>query len=136
MIKDVRTHAIIGAAMEVHRRLGCGYAEAIYQEAFAMELESRKVPYRAEVEFPVVYKGRTLRKTHRADFLCYDSVVVETKALPQLTSLEDAQVISYLKASGNEVGLLLNFGARSLEFKRLVLSKSVGADPGISAPDA
>ena len=120
--------------MEVHRRLGCGFSEAVYQEAFAIELESRQVPHGTEVEFPVTYKGRKLRKTYRVDFLCYDSVVVETKALPKLTSLEEAGVISYLKASGNEVGLLLNFGARSLEYKRLVLSKRISAEPTATAP--
>lgn len=108
--------------MEVHRELGPGFLEAVYQEAFARELTKQGIPFRSEVEVPVFYKGQKLTTSYRADFVCFDSIIVEIKALGQLTGIEESQVINYLKATGHTVGLLMNFGARSLQHKRLVLS--------------
>lgn len=121
--RDPRTYAIIGAAMEVHRELGCGFSEPVYQDAFEKEATRRSLPFGREVELPVFYKGERLKTGYRSDFLCFDDLVVELKALSQLTSREEAQVISYLKAGNFEVGLLINFGAESLEYKRLVYTK-------------
>jgi GxxExxY protein len=116
--KDPRTYAIIGAAMEVHRQLGPGFLEAVYQEALAVELTERGVPYAREVELPILYKGVRLHTAYRADFICFGEIIVELKALHALSVIEHAQLINYLKATQMCIGLLLNFGASSLEYKR------------------
>lgn len=120
--RDPRTYAIIGAAMEVHRQLGCGFLESVYQEALAVELENRHIPYTRESRFPVVYKGRPLSCQYRPDFICFETVMVELKALGQLSRVEESQLINYLKVTGYHTGLLLNFGRKSLEQRRFVLS--------------
>ena len=120
--KDPRTHAIIGAAMEVHRQLGNGFLEAVYQEALAIELAARAIPFQREVELSVTYKGVLLRCKYKADFICYDSVIIELKALAATSGIEQAQLLNYLKATGLPIGLVINFGTPSLEYKRLVFS--------------
>src|SRR5206468_9744241 len=120
MQKNPQSHAVIGAAMEVHRELGFGFLEAVYQYALALEFEEREIPSRAEVPLSVRYKGKLLTCGYRADFVCYEDFLVETKAITELTRADDAQLINELKATGLQRGLLLNFGAPSLGFKRLV----------------
>lgn len=119
--RDPRTYKIIRAAMEVHRQLGCGFLEGVYQEALALELKNREIPFRRELMFPVSYKGYRLCTQYRPDFVCFDSVIVELKALSSLSSAEDSQLINYLKVTGYHTGLLLNFGTRSLQQRRFVL---------------
>jgi len=120
--RDRQTHAIIGAAMKVRRRLGPGFLEAVYQQALAIEFSDRTIPFVSEAELPVYYKGQCLACSYRADFVCYDEVIVELKALKAITGVEEAQVLNYLKATGLGRGLLLNFGNPRLEFKRFVFS--------------
>ncbi|MBZ0305993.1 MAG: GxxExxY protein [Anaerolineae bacterium] len=122
MSNDEQTFEIIGAAMAVHRELGHGFLEAVYQEALAIEFTDRGMPFAREVELPILFRGQRLNTGYRADFLCFDNIIVELKALDKLTTREEAQVINYLKASGKPRGLLLNFGNRSLEQKRFVLN--------------
>jgi len=117
---DPRTYAIIGAAMEVHSHLGCGFLEPVYQEAMGLELANRGIPFQPQLELRLFYKGARLAAFYKADFVCFEAIIVELKALAQLGGVEDAQVINYLKATGLRVGLLLNSGAQSLQCKRLV----------------
>ena len=120
MEKDPQSHAIIGAAMEVHRELGRGFLELVYQTALALEFQDRRIPFKAEVALPVRYKGKVLTCGYRADFVCFEDFLVEIKAISKLTTADDAQLLNELKATGYQRGLLLNFGSRSLEVKRLV----------------
>lgn len=121
------TGQIIGAAIEVHRTLGPGFLEGVYEEALAIELQSRGLRFPSQQEVNVQYKGRALKHKYRPDFIVADCVIVEIKALDRLTSVDEAQVINYLKATGYTVALLFNFGARSLEWKRLVLGAAASA---------
>ncbi len=120
MDNDDRTYAIIGAAMEVHRVLGVGFLEAVYQGALAAEFGWRRIPFETQVEIPVCYRGHRLECYYRVDFVCFQSVMVELKAVSGLASERSAQLLNYLKASGSSTGLLLNFGSLSLETKRLI----------------
>lgn len=117
---DPETYAIIGAAMEVHKELGCGFLERVYQEALAIEFSHRGIPFSKEYELPISYKGEKLESTYRVDFFCFGTIPVEVKAIDALTGKETAQEINYLKASHSKKGLLLNFGTQSLQHKRLV----------------
>ncbi len=114
-------YRIMGAAMEVHRVLGPGFAEAVYHEALAMECSWRKIPFVSEQPLKIAYKGITLEKYYIADMVCYDKIIVELKALKELTDKEVGQVLNYLKATGLHIGLLINFGSPGkLEWQRLI----------------
>lgn len=119
-IRDHETYAIIGAAMTVHTELGYGFLEAIYQEALEFEFQLQSIPYERERKLPVQYKAQILTAYYKTDFVCYGTVVVEIKAMKKLSGHEEAQLLNYLKASGLKRGLLLNFGTRKLQYKRLV----------------
>jgi GxxExxY protein len=91
---DRETYDIIGAALEVHKSLGFGFLEAVYQEAFAVELTERRIPFSREVDIPVFYKGKELKTCYRSDFICHDSIVIELKAISKLGDVETAQVLN------------------------------------------
>ncbi len=116
------TRKIIGAAMKVHSTLGNGFQEVIYQRALALEMVNNGLSYQRELEMPIFYAGEEIG-TRRVDFLVEDKVMVELKSLTQLEDVHLAQAINYLEAYHLEVGLLLNFGAKRLEYKRLINSK-------------
>jgi GxxExxY protein len=112
------SYKIIGACLEVHNELGSGFAEPIYQESLAYEFKLRNIPFIKEKQLNVRYKDILLEKYYVADFICYDKIIVETKALSQLLPEHEAQVLNYLKATGFQLGLLINFGEKSLVYKR------------------
>jgi GxxExxY protein len=115
------TGKIIGSAIQVHKVMGNGFQEVIYQRALAMELTKQKLSFQREVEIPIFYDNQHIG-TRRVDFLVENKVMVELKALIQLEDVHLAQAINYLEAYHLEVGLLINFGAKSLEFKRVINS--------------
>ena len=119
-MRDEKTYKIIGATIEVHKELGCGFLEAVYQEALEREFGCQGISFKSQSIIQIAYKGKPLDKTYQPDFICYEEVIVEIKAISGLTGVEEAQLINYLKASGLKVGLLINFGSKSLEHKRLV----------------
>jgi len=106
--------------MEVHRELGCGFLEAVYQEALQKEFRIQGIPFMPQPVVEIRYKGQLLEKKYQPDFLCFGEVITEIKAVSSLSGVEEAQIINYLKATGLHVGLLINFGSRSLQYKRLV----------------
>ena len=120
LIEKELTQRVIGAAMEVHKVLGCGFLEAVYQEALEIELRERGIRFSRQPETKIQYKSHTLSKTYQPDMLVEDRLFVELKALDRISAAEESQLLNYLKATGIKVGLLINFGARSLEWKRMV----------------
>jgi GxxExxY protein len=115
------TYKIIGACMEVHSELGCGFLEAVYQEALSMVLEEKGIPFQREKVLDINFRGTLLLKKYVADFICFDKVIVELKAADGLTDKDMAQVLNYLKATGLKIGLLINFGTTKLQYKRIIL---------------
>jgi len=114
-------YKIIGACMEVHKELGPGFLEPVYQEALSLEFYVQGIHFEKEKDIRIVYKGKTLDKCYKADFLCFDKIIVELKALSELSNDHIAQLLNYLKATKLRVGLLVNFGSPSLVYKRLIL---------------
>ena len=125
------THAIIGAAIEVHRHLGPGFLESAYGDALEREFALRAIPGEREVQLDILYKGESLRTRYRADFVV-QHVLVELKAQSNLSAIDEAQVLHYLRATGLSVALLVNFGSRSCEIRRFVANgfngRSVSVD--------
>ena len=111
------SYAIIGACMKVHRALGPGFLEAVYEEVIEKEFIVQNIPYKRQVKLDLYYEGVQLKKYYRADFVCYDSIIVELKAVTQIPSVFYAQLQNYLKCTNMELGMLINFGTPSLTYK-------------------
>lgn len=120
--QDKITHRIIGCAMEVHNTLGNGFQEVIYQRCLSIELNENGIEHQREVEMPIFYKGQDVG-LRRADFLVMGEIMVELKAIIDLEDVHLAQAMNYLEAYNLEIGMLINFGANSMEFKRLTNKK-------------
>lgn len=117
------TGKIIASAMEVHRNLGPGFLEAVYAEALEYELKKSGLRFTREPELKIKYKDIVLNKTYRADFVIADCVLVENKSTDGLTKIDAAQMFNYLKITDKKVGLLLNYGKPSLEWKRIICER-------------
>ena len=125
------TYQILGACFEVYNELGCGFLEPVYQECLELEFRSQEIPFESQKTLKIVYKGEELQKRYQPDFICYDAVVVELKAVSKMTGEHRAQLLNYLHAANLDVGLLVNFGHfPRLEYERL-LSRRL-ADLGVS----
>jgi GxxExxY protein len=115
---------IQGAIFNVYRTMGCGFLESVYQECLGIELNKSGIPFNSQVEISLDYNGITLKQKYRADFVCYDKIILEIKAVKSLDDVHTAQVINYLNATGYKLGLLVNFGCfPKVDIKRLVLEK-------------
>ena len=114
-------YQIIGAAMEVYNQLGNGFLEGVYQDALALELQMRNIPFKEQASLQITYKAQPLRHHYTPDMILFDGIILELKAISSLGVNEEAQLLNYLKASGLRLGLLINFGAENkLEWKRMV----------------
>lgn len=118
-VLEEETYKIRGCLLNIHKELGCGFLEKVYQEALEMELSAANIPFSREKILPVYYNGKQLKQTYIADFVCYDNIIIEVKAVSELTDLHRAQVFNYLKATNLDLGLLVNFGEISLKVERL-----------------
>lgn len=124
LIYSNETYQIIGAAMEVHKTFGPGFLESVYQEALEIELTKQNIPYISQKRIQIKFKDILLNQYYIADFLCYDKIIVELKAVSTILPEHEAQTLNYLKATGTKLGLLFNFGEESLTFKRFVNTPS------------
>ena len=121
IIYENDSYKIIGACIEVHKELGCGFLEAVYQEALEHEFKRQNIPFEREKELKIYFKNIELKKKYNADFICFNRIIVEIKALSKLNSDHDSQILNYLKATGIKLSIVINFGEKSLKYKRLVL---------------
>ena len=119
LYKD-ESFAIVGACMKVHRSLGAGFLEAVYEEALEREFKNLKIPFKKQVKLDLYYDNQKLKKQYRADFICYDTIIVEIKAVSQIPVTFYAQLTNYLKCTKLELGMLINFGTPSLTYKRII----------------
>ena len=115
------SYSVVGACFEVYKEKGCGFLEAVYQECLKLEFHSQDIPFREQPCLNLTYKDMALKHTYVPDFICFDKIIVEIKAVSQLTDEHRAQVHNYLKATGYKLGLLVNFGHYpKLEYERIV----------------
>ena len=116
-------YRIVGAAINVSNNLGCGFLEAVYQEVLGIEFSDNNIPFEAQKRLTITYKDRILTKEYIADFLCFEKIIVEIKAIKNITEIEEAQLINYLKATKLPLGLIINFGGEKMEWKRYANTK-------------
>ncbi len=114
------SYKIVGAMLNVHNELGCGFLEAVYQDALEIEFSMQGIPYEREKEYDILYKGHVIDKKYRVDFVCYDKIIVELKAIDMLLSVHYSQVLNYLKMSSLKLGILANFGESKLNTQRII----------------
>ena len=115
------TYDIIGCAMEVHNELGCGFLEPVYQEALSIVFRENNIPFVKEKTLDIKFKGQVLNKKYIADFVCFDKVIIELKAMDSISPQNLAQTINYLKCTDKRLGLIINFGTTSLQYRRVIL---------------
>jgi len=121
LIYAEEAYELQGAIFEVYKTIGCGFLEAVYQECLEKEFTLQDIPFESQTELKLDYKGEILKQTYKPDFICFDNIIVEIKAVKELTNEHQAQVINYLKATDMELGLLVNFGSYpKAEIKRLI----------------
>ena len=116
---EEETGKILNACMEVHKELGNGFLEPVYQEALEEEFKLQHIPYEREKLLNIIYKGKKLTKEYFADFVCYGNIIVELKAVTNLVKAHKSQIINYMKATNSEIGILVNFGENSLKWERI-----------------
>lgn len=119
--RDKETYEIIGVCMEVHRNLGAGLLEVVYKDALEIEFREKNIPFEREKEFPIEYKGKILPHKFYADFVVNGDIILEIKAVKEFSNEHIAQIINYMKISDSELGLLVNFYPKSLQYKRYIL---------------
>ena len=127
MIYKKESYRIIGVAMEVHNELKNGFSEPVYQEALEKEFINQEIPYEREKVMNIYYKGVKLDKYYKADFICFKEIIVELKALADLTGEHKSQLINYLKATKKPLGILINFGKPSLQYQRVINTQKMKA---------
>jgi len=120
LLFENETYKIIGACMHVHKTLGHGFLESVYQEALEKEFRKQNIPFESQKKLFIMLEGEVMNKTFKADFICYSSVIIEIKAVSYLVQDFQKQTINYLKATSLPVGLLINFGEPSLKWKRFI----------------
>ena len=120
---EKETWAIRGAALEVHKELGCGFLEEVYQEAMERELRLSGIPFEPQKQLELYYKGELMTKYYKPDLICYGEIIVELKAVSEIRPEHKAQVINYLKATGKRMGMLINFGETSCKIHNLFFNK-------------
>ncbi|RXG20461.1 GxxExxY protein [Leeuwenhoekiella aequorea] len=125
LLYEDQTFKIIGVCMNVHRNLGSGFLESVYQEVLCREFIEEEIPFEDQKLLPIYYKGQKLDKYYRADFLCFDRIILELKTATFINKSMEKQVINYLKATHKQVGLLINFGEKSLTWKRLINTSAI-----------
>ncbi len=121
MILEQESYQVLGACFEVYKEKGCGFLEAVYQECLEIEFELRGIPFASHVDLHLEYKGRNLKHRYQPDFVCFNAIVIEIKAVSALCDEHRAQIHNYLRASGHKLGFLANFGHHPLlEYERIV----------------